>query len=481
MDMKMIIGGDHVDASDGAVMQNINPSTGQSIGTVPAATSDDAKLALTNAVKGQKEWEAVPLHERIEIIYKFVTLAEKHAEEIGKIACLEGGKILCEAVNEAKTMAYVFKVFAEGARNHFGIAFSQGHDPRIANDVVFTRSEPLGVIACIVPFNYPLELYAHKVAPALLMGNAVIIKPSSETPMAALLVTKLLLEAGVVPNAVQILTGSGSKVGTWLTKSPLVHAISMTGSNPAAISIMENSKENLPRWFFELGGNDPLIICDDADIDLAVKESLGGRITNAGQICCCSKRFIVQNGVKEAYTKKLVEALEKVSPKDAMDSEAVMGPVVSERAAIAIIAQIVHTIEQGATCLLGGTHEGAYVTPTVLTDVTPSMDIATHMEIFGPVFPIIGFDAIEEAIEIANNTPYGLQGGVMTADTKRAMYVATRLECGAVVLNGSGNYRGAHQPFGGYKQSGLGREGVVATLAEMSHAKTISFKGILAG
>jgi len=479
MDMQMIIGGKHVDASDRAVAQNVNPSTGQSIGTVPAATKADIDLALDTAVKGQKEWEAVPLHERIDIIYKFVALAEQKVEEIAKVACLEGGKLLHEAITETKTMAYVFKVFAEGARNHFGIAFSQGHDPRIVNDLVFTRNEPLGVVVCIVPFNYPLELYAHKVAPALLMGNSVIIKPSSDTPMAAIMVTNLLIEAGVSPDAVQIVTGSGAKIGGWLTESPLVNAISMTGSNPVAVDIIEASKGNMTRLFFELGGNDPLVIFDDADIDLAVQESLGGRLVNAGQICCCSKRFIVHNDVKDAYTKKLVEALSGIDPVDAANPAAKMGPVVSERAAVTVIEQVDHTVKQGAKCVLGGTREGAYVKPTVITDVTPDMDVANAMEIFGPVFPIIGFDTVEEAIEIANNTPFGLQGGVMSADTKRALYVATKLECGAVVINGSGNYRGAHQPFGGYKQSGLGREGVVTTLAEMSQPKTISFKGIM--
>jgi succinate-semialdehyde dehydrogenase/glutarate-semialdehyde dehydrogenase len=476
----MIIGGKQVGASDGTVSQNINPSTGQSIGTVPCATKDDIDQALAFAVAGQKEWAEIPLYERIEIIYRFCELVEEKADEIGKAACLEGGKLLREAVNEAKVMGYVFKAFAEGARNHNGVSFPRGTEPRVKDDVLFTVNEPLGVIACIVPFNYPLELYAHKVAPALLMGNAVIIKPSSYTPLAASIVTNLLIEAGVTPNAVQYITGSGAKIGDWLTTSPLVRAISLTGGTSAAVHIIEKSAHNIPRLFFELGGNDPLIIFGDADIELAVSESIGGRITNAGQICCCSKRFIVHNSVKEAFTEKLVRVLEPIAPKDAADPDAVMGPVVSEAAATEIINQVEKTVAQGAKCVLGGTREGAYVAPTVLTGVTSAMDIANAMEIFGPVFPIIGFDTFEEAIEIANGTPYGLQGGVITADMKTAMKAATQMQCGAVVINGSGNYRSAHQPFGGYKLSGLGREGILTTLDEMSQAKTISFKGILA-
>ncbi|MCL2580268.1 MAG: aldehyde dehydrogenase family protein [Oscillospiraceae bacterium] len=480
MNTQMIIGGKQVGASDGAVSQNINPSTGKSIGTVPAATKDDVGRALDFAVEGQKEWAKVPLYDRIEIIYKFCDLVEEKAEEIGRAACLEGGKLLREAVNETKVMGYVFKAFAEGARNHNGVSLPRGTEPRVKDDVLFTVNEPLGIIACIVPFNYPLELYAHKVAPALLMGNAVIIKPSSYTPLAASIVTGLLIEAGVTPNAVQYITGSGGKIGDWLTTSPLISAISLTGGTAAAVHIIEKSAHNIPRLFFELGGNDPLLIFDDADIELAVRESLGGRVTNAGQICCCSKRFIVHNSVKETFTKKLVEALGAIVPKDAADPGAAMGPVVSESAAIEIISQVEKTVAQGAKCILGGKHEGAYVAPVVLTDVTSSMDISSSMEIFGPVFPIIGFDTMEEAIEIANNTPYGLQGGVITADMKTAMKAAMQLQCGAVVINGSGNYRSAHQPFGGYKLSGLGREGICTTLDEMSQTKTISFKGILA-
>ncbi|MCL2618184.1 MAG: aldehyde dehydrogenase family protein [Defluviitaleaceae bacterium] len=480
MNTYMYIGGKQVGASDGAVSQNINPSTGASIGTVPAATKEDIDRALAFAVEGQKEWAAVPLYERIEIVYRFCALAEERAEEIGRAACLEGGKLFREAVNEAKVMSYVFRAFAEGARNHYGVSMPRGTEPRVKDDVLFTVSEPLGIVACIVPFNFPLELYAHKVAPALLMGNAVIIKPSSYTPLAASIVTGLLIEAGVNPKAVQYVTGSGAKIGDWLTASPLVSAVSLTGGTAAAVHIIEKSASNIPRLFFELGGNDPLVIFGDADVDLAVREAVGGRLTNAGQICCCSKRFIVHNSVREEFTKKLVDALGAVTPKDAMDADAVMGPVVSEAAAEEIIRQIGKTVEQGAECVLGGTREGAYVCPTVLTGVTPLMDISGEMEIFGPVFPIIGFDTAEEALEIANGTPYGLQGGVITADMKTAMKAAMELQCGAVVINGSGNYRSAHQPFGGYKLSGLGREGILTTLDEMSQTKTISFKGILA-
>jgi len=479
MNTQMIIDCKHVDASDGGFYENINPSTGKSIGTTPIATKEDVEKALKSAVEGQKEWAEVPLYERIEIIYKFCGLVEKNAEKIGEAACLEGGKLLREAINETKVAGYIFKAFAEAARNHYGVSLPRGTEPRVKDDILFTVNEPLGIVACIVPFNFPLELYAHKVAPALLMGNAVVIMPSPHTPLAASIITNLLIEAGVSPRAVQYITGGGAKVGSWLTTSPLVNAVSLTGGTRAAVDVIEKSAKNIPKLFFELGGNDPLVIFGDADIELAVKESLGGRLANSGQICCCSKRFIVHNSVKDVFTKKLLDALKGIKPEDAINPEAVIGPVVSENAAAEIIRQVEKTVEQGAKCILGGKHEGAYVAPIVLTDVTPEMDVSQSMEIFGPVFPIIGFDTFEEAINIANNTPYGLQAGVITENMKTAMKAASEIKCGAVVINGSGNYRSAHQPFGGYKLSGVGREGIITTLDEMSQAKTISFKGIL--
>lgn len=479
MDMKMLIGGKWVDASDGSVLENRNPATCELIGTVPAATKADVDLAIRNAVAGQKEWNAAPLYKRIEVFDRFRELVVRDRRKIAEIMSLEGGKRLDDALGEVDILDYIFRVFSEGARNFYGLAIPFGIEPRVEKDVIFTKQEPLGVVACIIPFNYPSELYAHKVAPALITGNAVVVKPASDTPMSDIMFTQLLLEAGVPANAAQIVTGSGAKIGDWITQNPLVDAVSLTGSTAVGAHLMKTAASHVPHVFLELGGNDPLIIFDDCDLDQAVQESLGGRISNAGQTCCASKRFLVHNKIREAYTRKLVEALKKVKMGNPIDPAVDMGPVINERAAQEVVKQIADTVALGAKCLLGGKADGAFVEPTVLSDVTPEMPIANEMEVFGPVFPIIGFDTVEQAIEIANNTPYGLHGGVMTNNAKIGMKVANELQCGCVVVGGTGNYRCAHQAFGGYKQTGVGREGVSYSLAEMTQTKTIALKMIL--
>jgi len=324
-----------------------------------------------------------------------------------------------------------------------------------------------------------MELYAHKVAPALIVGNSVIIKPSSDTPLGNILMTQWLVEAGVPANAIQVVTGSGAKVGKYLVENPKVNLITLTGSTEVGIETMGGCSKYLHRCQLELGGNDPLIIFDDCDIDKAVQETIDGRCSNAGQTCCANKRMIVQNSIKTQYIEKLLEGLKKVKVGDPEKEDTTYGPLINEKAAQDVIQKINFTIEQGAKCIYGGhLFNRTFIEPTLLTDVTPDMEIAQSMEVFGPVFPVIGFDTPEEAIKIANNIPYGLQGGVMTGDIKKGLKVAKSLLCGCCVINGNGNYRNMHQPFGGYKMTGLGREGIAYTLEEFSQKKTIAFRAI---
>lgn len=479
MNLQMIIDGKKTKASDGAVQNNINPSTGELIGTIPAATKEDVDRAVSSAKKGQKIWQAVPLYKKIEIFDRYRELIMEHKEELAKLMALEGGKLYNDALGEIDIMVYIFRVYGEGARNMYGISLAEGIEPRVEKDVIFTRHEPLGVVACIVPYNYPAELYAHKVAPALITGNSVIIKPASDTPMSAIRFSELLIEAGVTPQAVQILTGSGARIGDWLTSHLDVDVISLTGSTSVGAHIMGVAALHVPQVFLELGGNDPIIIMADCDLDQALKETMAGRISNAGQTCCGTKRVLVQNTIIKAFTEKLVEAVKHVKVGNPLEADTGMGPVINEKAALKVISDIESTVNAGAKCVVGGKSSGAFVEPTVLVNVTPNMDIAGLQEVFGPVFPVIGFDTLEEAIAISNQSPYGLQAGIMTQDMKMAMKAATQLKCGTVVINGSGNYRCAHQAFGGCKQTGGGREGVSYTLSEMTRTKTIAYKNIL--
>jgi acyl-CoA reductase-like NAD-dependent aldehyde dehydrogenase len=478
--MQMLIGGQHRNASNNATKEDINPATGEVIGTVPLATAQDVEEALQNSRKGFEEWSAMPLYARLKIMYKYADLLEQNLEELAQLMCRESGKAISLCRAEAGEAVTVFNLYCEKARNFMGEALPLDTEPRVENDFIVTIRQPLGVVVCIVPFNYPVELYAHKVAPALVTGNAVIIKPASDTPMQNIFMTELLLKAGVPGNAAQIVTGSGATIGALLTRSKLVNVVSLTGSTEVGIETMKNCSDGLHHVGLELGGNDPMVIFADCDLEKAVAETVDGRVSNAGQTCCANKRFIVQNSIKDQYIKMLVEALKKARVGDPSDGQTVCGSLISESAAKEIEAQVEHTVKQGAKIAYGGKRNKAFYDPTVLVDVTPDMDIAKEMEVFGPVMPVIGFDTLEEAIQISNNIPYGLQGGVMTSDMKKAFKVARAMQCGCCVINGSGNYRSAHQAFGGWKMTGIGREGVAYTLEEMTQIKTIALKGIFA-
>ena len=477
--MKMLIGGKAAEASDGTHIDVINPATHQVFDKVPSATKEDVSKTVENAVIGFNEWSAIPLFDRITIIYKFADIFEKRLEELALLACKESGKAITLCRAEAEAALNVFRCYAEKARNFGGEVMPIDSEKRIQDDLIVVIREPLGVVGCIIPFNYPMELYAHKVAPALVTGNAVIIKPASDTPLGNILMTQWLLDAGVPGNAIQIITGSGETAGKYLVNNPKVNLVTFTGSSEVGIETMTECSKNLRHCHLELGGNSPLILFDDCNLDDAVQETLGGRASNSGQTCCADKRMLVQNSIKEKYTEKLLGELKKLKVGDPTKDDTYYGSMINEKAAQRVIDQINFTVGQGAKCVFGGKlFDRTFIEPTLLTDVTPDMDIARNMEVFGPVFPVIGFDTMEEAIAIANNTIFGLSGAVMTSDMKRAFKVAKSLHCGTVVINGSGNYRSMHQHFGGQKMSGLGTEGITYTLEEFTQKKTIAIKKI---
>lgn len=478
--MQMIIGGKHVDASNGKTSQVVNPATGQVIDTVPEATLEDLDRAIGLAVEGQKEWNAIPLHQRLAILETYCQLLtrEETVEKIARVMCEEGGKPIEQCRTEVFANAAIFRIYCAAAYTFYGKTLPYNGEARSQGDVAFTIHEPLGVFANIVPFNYPVELAAHKLAPMLVTGNSVVLLPSGKTPRSAVLLVELLLEAGVPANAVCCVTGRGSVVGAAAAGDPRVAAVSFTGSTEVGISLAETCAKSLRPVSLELGGNDPLLIFDDCDYELAMSETIGGRVGNAGQTCCASKRFLIQRGIYEKFVADLVQRLSQLKMGDPADPTVEMGPCVRESSAKDVEAQIQKTVEQGGKLLCGGKRSGAFMEPTVI-EVTPEMDIARDMEVFGPVWPVIPFDTLEEALEIANNTIFGLSSGVITSNMRTAMKVANGIQAGACVINGTGNYRLAHQPFGGYKYSGVGREGAVSTLEEMTQQKMISFKGIL--
>lgn len=478
--MKMLIGGQRTDAASGAVFENKNPYTGEIICTVPAGEQADFERAAVIARKAQPEWAKTPIYIRSQIIKKFIELVRRDFDKIAGTVCAEGGKAITEARAELDTLCVVFESFTQAANHLLGSSVPVDSEARTVGDMIFTIREPIGTFVTITPYNFPVELYAHKVAPALITGNAVIIKPASDTPLSAYLLTELLWEAGVPGGVAQLITGSGSSVGKWLAQTNLVDGVSFTGSTAVGKKLMEGGAAHLQHVFLELGGNDPYVVFDSADMEVAVSQAIGGRTWNAGQTCCANKRFIIQNSIKEEFTQKLIAGLKKVKVGNPAEADTTVGPLVSEKQAKHVMELIDTCIAQGAKCALGNKREGAFVYPTVLTDVTPEMDVAKDMEIFGPVFPIIGFDTFEEAVAIANQTSYGLASGVITQDINTAMKFAKAVQAGTCVVNSSGNYRSVHQPFGGYKDTGIGREGTMHTLYEVTQEKTIVLKNVLA-
>ncbi len=477
--MKLLIGKEEIPSVTGREADVVSPASGKVVWKVALGNEEDFEKAARTAAEAAPIWNAVPLYRRIEIIYRFVSILRERSEEIVEAMVSEGGKAINEARAEVDCAGNVFCGFAEAARNAFGNTMPLNADPRTENDILLTIRDPLGVVAAVLPFNFPVELFAHKVAPALLMGNAVLVKPATYTPRSAYLMVKMLLEAGVTPGAINYVTGSGREFGLWMSKTNLVDAVSFTGSTAVGVELMQNGARSLRRTYLELGGNDPFVVFADCDLDLAVAEASGGRLWNAGQTCCACKRFIVDNKIRKEFTEKLVRAVTEASMGDPALETTVVGPLVSEKEAKNAEKQIEEVISAGGRLLCGGHRKGAFIEPTVIDNITPEMAVANDMEIFAPVFPIIGFDTFEEAVAISNQTSYGLAAAVISENMKTALRFADRVKAGMCVINGSGNYRSMQQPFGGYKHSGIGREGTADTLKEFSQQKAVILKKVL--
>lgn len=477
--MKNLIGYDWKDASDGATIEVTNPATNEVIATVPNVTEQDVDEAVKVAVVEQKKWAEISIYDRAEKLYKFVDLVEKNKDRLARLLSDETGKPIKEAYGEIANVKIGVRAFVEKAKHLYNESIPAGQEAGQEKTMQITTRNPLGVVAAIIPFNFPSDLFCQKVPPALMMGNSIIVKPSNYNPLTLIEYVKLMVEAGVPAGCIQVLTGDGPRAGQYLAGHPGVHLVSLTGSTAAGIQTMGTASKNLTHVMLELGGNDAFIMLEDGDMDLAVKETIWGRLYNGGQVCCASKRFLIHNSRKSEFIERMKSVIEnlKVGCPSRMDTD--MGPLINENAAKRVEEQVNLTVSQGANIVCGGKREGAYYYPTILDNVTRDMDVAKDMEIFGPVISVIGFDKIDEAVEIANQSSFGLCGCVLTKDYATGVKVANRLECGGAIVNGASFYRSFEMPFGGWKHSGIGNEGVMTTLQEMSRLKTIILKNIL--
>ena len=477
--VKNLIGYEWKDASNGAVIEVVNPATQELIDTVPNVTDEDVDTAVKVAVEEQKKWEKVSIYERADILYKFVDLVEENKERLAVLLSNETGKPIKEARGEIANVRIGTRGFIEKAKHLYGKSIPEGSEAGQEKTIQFTKRYPIGVIAAIIPFNFPSDLFCQKVPPALMMGNSIIVKPSNYNPLTLIEYVKLMIKAGVPEGCIQILTGDGPTAGQALARHPGVHLVSLTGGTAAGIQTMGTASKNLTHVMLELGGNDAFIFLEDGDMDLAVKETIWGRLYNGGQVCCASKRFLIHNSRKQEFIDRMKEVISNLKVGDPMKEDTDMGPMININAAKRIEEQVNQMVSEGATVVCGGRREDAYYYPTILDNVTKDMEASKDMEIFGPVISVIGFDDVEEAIEIANQSSYGLCGCVISKDVSRAMKIADRLECGGAVVNGASFYRSFEMPFGGWKHSGIGNEGVMTTLEEMSRLKTIVLKNIL--
>lgn len=477
--MKSLIGNEWKGSRDGSVIEVINPATRELIDTIPALTREDVDEAVDYAAHSQKKWEETPLLVRCEILSKFVRLVEENLDELALLLSQETGKPIKEAYNEINNIFIGVPAYIEKVKHQYGNVIPKGTEKGQEKTIQYTMRQPLGVVAAIIPFNFPSDIFINKVPPALLMGNSVILKPASVNPLTLSRYVELLVEAGVPKGVISLVHGKGSVTGRALTSNEKVNMITLTGSTEAGIDAARNAAEHCAHVSLELGGNDAMIICEDADLDLAVEEVVWGRLYNTGQVCCASKRFLVHNDVKKEFIDKMRHKLETLRVGMPQQESSDIGCLISEEASAEVERQVKQTIAEGATLVCGARRNGAFFEPCILDNVTPDMAVAKDMEIFGPVIPVIGFDTIEDAINIANQSKFGLSAGIVTRDMNKAFKVAEQIEAGGFVINGASFFRSFEQPFGGWKYSGIGNEGIMTTLEEMSRLKTVILKNVL--
>jgi acyl-CoA reductase-like NAD-dependent aldehyde dehydrogenase len=455
----MYVAGEWRSAEGDAEDEVTSPWTGEVVDLVPRGSAADADRALAAAVEGARAMRRLSAYERQAILDRAAALVSGAVEELARTISREEGKPLSEARGEAGRIPDLIRLSAaEGARMH-GETVPVDAAPNAADKLGFTLRQPCGVVVAITPFNYPLLLVAHKVAPALASGNAVVLKPAQQTPLAALALTRLLLEAGLPEHALQCVTGSGSELGPALCADPRVRKISFTGSTAVGNAIARVA--GVKRLSLELGANCPLIVLPDADLELVADATATGGYVNAGQVCISVQRVLVS---KPVYG-------------DPLDEETRLAALISEGEASRVERVIRDAVEGGARLVTGGGREGGVIRPAVVADVRPEMAIARD-ELFGPAVAVSEIDDVEDAIAVANDSDYGLAAGIFTSDVTKALRFARDVDAGNVMINSTPLWRADAMPYGGLKGSGIGKEGPRYAIEEMTELKTVVFHGI---
>ncbi|MCD6034844.1 MAG: gabD [Rickettsiales bacterium] len=464
------IGGKWIGASDRATLTVHNPATGEGIGNVPSVTREDTVRAIDAAEKALPTWAALTGKQRSHFLRTWFDLITEHTDALAAIMTLEQGKPLAEAKSEIAYAAAFVEWFSEEAKRTYGTTIPA---PK-ANQRITVIKQPVGVVATITPWNFPSAMITRKVAAALAAGCTVISKPDSKTPYSALALAKLAEEAGIPAGVFNVITGKAETIGGVLTASPKVRKLSFTGSTEVGKILLRQSADTVKKVSMELGGNAPFIVFADANLDKAVEGLVASKFRNSGQTCVCANRIMVESSIASAFEAKLRTAVDKLVVGNGMEVNTNQGPLISEQARQKVEGMIAEAVASGAKLVCGGKSvqgEGYFFSPTILTGVKPDMRIARE-EVFGPVAPIMTFTTEAEATGIANATPFGLASYVYTKDLARAIRVSEALEYGIVGVN-EGLISTEVAPFGGIKESGLGREGSFLGIEEYLETKYI--------
>jgi succinate-semialdehyde dehydrogenase/glutarate-semialdehyde dehydrogenase len=470
------VNGQWVQSASGATLSVDNPATGEILGKVPKLSAAETRQAIEAAHRAFPAWAKQPAKDRAAALRRWFDLVIAHQEDLARLMTLEQGKPLAESRGEVTYAAAFLEWFGEEAKRVYGDTIpAQQSDKRIV-----VLKQPIGVVACITPWNFPLAMITRKAGPAIAAGCSVVLKPAEQTPFSALALAELADRAGIPAGVLNIVTGNPREIGPELTASPLVRKLSFTGSTEVGKLLMAQCAGTVKKLSLELGGNAPFIVFDDADLDAAVEGAMASKYRNTGQTCVCANRFLVQDTVYDAFAAKLAAAVKsQLTPGSGLEPGATQGPLIDDAAIEKVESHIRDAQSQGAKILFGGKRHalgGRFFEPTILTEVTTKMALA-RQETFGPVAPLFRFKTEAQAIALANDTEFGLAAYFYGRDIARVWRVAEALESGIVGIN-TGIISTEVAPFGGVKESGLGREGSKYGLEEFLEIKYLCFGGI---
>lgn len=450
-----------------------SPYSGELLASISKADTEDVNKAIQSAHQTFQVMRELPAHKRAEILFNVATLIKENKEDLARLIALEAGKPIKAARSEIDRTITTYQFSGEEAKRIYGETIPMDAAPGGENRIGMTWREPLGVVAAITPFNFPFNLVAHKLGPAFAAGNTVVLKPANQTPLSALKIAEIFQKAGLPAGALQVVTGSGGELGDALVTHPLVKKVTFTGSPDVGKAI--KAKAGLRKVTLELGSNSAVIIESAEDLEPILHRCIEGSFSYAGQVCISLQRIFVHESIYEEFSKSFNTLTSQVVVGDPLDETTMVSAMIHAKEAERIHSWVEEAINEGARIGSGGKRIGASYTPTTLLDVSQDMKVCCQ-EVFAPVVTLIPYQSLDQAIDLVNNSHYGLNIGIFTTDINKAFYAAKKLETGGVIINDIPTFRVDHMPYGGVKESGYGREGIKYAIEEMTELKFVTIK-----